>query len=147
MTSKNLFHHRVTRHGSTGSQTPAAATHSLSRTTSKHQLFDIYIPEALWGLDALETFVQAILSLAPGATIYRGARGVWNAQGEDLRVLRISIEVTDSGGKKTWDVPNLRAAVRNAATELLVNLQSRHGHVEEAIFFNDWTTWGTLVTR
>lgn len=147
MTSKDWFHDQVTRHSAAGPHEPAVTTHAFSRTTSEHQLFDIYLPEALWALGALELFVTRILTLAPGATIYRGASGVWNTQSEGLRVLRISIEVTDANGSVIFDVPNLRVAFRDAATSLLVDLQSQHGHVEQAIFFNDWASSGTLVSR
>ena len=147
MSSKDWFADQVTRHGATGPSAPAAATHSFTRTTSDHQVFDVYIPEALWELDALNAFIARILTLAPGATIYRGASGVWRSQNEDLRVLRISIETTNSSGNEIFNVPNLRVAFRDEATSLLVDLQSRHAHMEQAIFFNDWTTCGTLVTR
>jgi hypothetical protein len=141
------FHDQVTRHGQGGPSDPTAVTHQLTRMTSTHQVFDIYLPTALWTFGALGTFVQRILHVCPGATIYEGAVGVWQGHGESTRILRVSVEVVDAHGRQIFDVNNLRTGVRDAATGLLIDLQSHHGHVEQAIFFNDWPACGTLVTR
>jgi hypothetical protein len=122
-------------------------THHFDRTTSCHQVFDIYLPTALLTLAATTTFIERVLQLCPGATIYRGTLGRWAGQDEDTDVLRISVEVVASDGRVVFNVPNLRTGIRDAATQLLVDLQANHGHIEQAIFFNDWSACGTLVAR
>lgn len=147
MCMNGRFRNQVTRHGPSGPNDPTAVTHHFTRTTATHQVFDIYLPTTLWTLGALSTFLQRLLTLCPGATIYEGAVGLWQGQAEGTRILRVSVEIVDADGRDIFDVANLRSGIRDAATDLLVELQSNHGCVEQAIFFNDWTASGTLVTR
>jgi hypothetical protein len=141
------FHDEPTRHSRTGPHDQNAIRHDLARTTSCHQVVDIYLPTNLWQYRATDVFIERVLTLCPGATIYRGALGRWAAQDEETRVLRISVEVVTHDGRVVFDVPNFRTGIRDAATDLLVDLQANHGHVEQAIFFNDWSACGTLVIR
>lgn len=143
----DLFNDEVTRHGRAGPGNVTAVAHELARTTARHQVFDIYLPDVLWTMGATQIFVNRILGISPGATIYEAATGVWQSTREQTRVLRVSVEIVDASGRVVFDVNNLRGAVRDAATNLLVDLRSDFGHVEQAIFFNDWPAYGSLVSR
>jgi hypothetical protein len=145
--STALFHGIVSRHGPAGPNDPKGVRHDFVVTTSIHHVFDIYIPDALREMNATDLFIQRVTALVPGATIYRGAEGRWQGQAEAVQVLRVSVEIVDCEAHVIYDVNGIRSAFRTAAVDLLKDLTGKHGHIEQAIFFNDWTTHGTLIQR
>jgi hypothetical protein len=40
--------------------------------------YEFYIPAAVWSHTVVRTFIQRLEQLAPGATIFKGATGVWH---------------------------------------------------------------------
>lgn len=113
----------------------------------KHHVFDIYIPEEVQKYQDIQCFYSKINQLVQGATVYKNISGKWNGQIEEIRILRIAIEIEDSIGNILFDVDNLREGLKGAAIELMAELQSKHNHKENAVFFNDWPCQGTLITH
>ncbi len=123
----------------------AGSTHALVQLISIQQVFDIYIPEAIFGFDAVSRFLTRLGALSEGATLYQGVDGDWYHESEPVRVLRMSITTTKPDGTVMWTEESIREAIANLICELTVELRDLHGHCEEAIFFNDWQARGTVV--
>lgn len=123
------------------------APHRFRVETSLQQVFDLYIPEALYRHEATLRFVERLRSLTAGATLYQAVEGDWKQEIEAVRVLRLSITTVDGEGRRIWDVDDIRQAVRQQVAEFMVDLHDSTGQCEEAVFFNDWTARGTTVTR
>ncbi len=141
------FDELVERHGVKGPDQATAETYNLHVATHLYHIFEFYLPEALWAKGAMKQFVSKVKELTPGSTTFHNAKGKWNELSEDTRVYRLSIEITNGKMEFIFDVNNLRGAFRDICKELIVGLQSRGGHQEEALFFNDWPVAGTLVER
>ena len=137
----------TTRHGPQGPGQMSATTYKLHVATHYYHIFEFYLPEALWAKGAMAQFVNRVKTLVPGSTTFHNAEGQWNESSEEVRVYRLSIEITDDHKTSIFDPNNLREAIRNTCEQLIVGLQIKDGHEEEAIFFNDWPAAGTLVRR
>ena len=123
----------------------AKSVHSLVQLVSIQQVFDIYIPEAIFGLEAVSRFLNKLRALSEGATLYQGVDGDWYQETESVRVLRMSITLVMPDGVVMWTEESVREAIANLICDLTVELRDVHGHFEEAIFFNDWQAKGTVV--
>lgn len=123
----------------------AGSQHALVQLISIQQVFDIYIPEAIFGFEAVSRFLTRLGALSEGATLYQGVDGDWYHESEAVRVLRMSITITKPDGTVMWTEESIREAIANLICELTVELRDVHGHCEEAIFFNDWQAKGTVV--
>jgi hypothetical protein len=123
----------------------AEREHSLLQLISIQQVFDIYIPEAIFGLEAVTTFLGKLSALSEGATLYQGVDGDWYHETESVRVLRMSITVVTPDGTELWTEESIREAIANLICDLTAQLRDNHGHFEEAIFFNDWRAKGTVI--
>jgi len=121
--------------------------HQFSFETSLQQVFDVYIPDALYQHAATERFVAQLCALSEGATVYQGVEGSWRQEIEDVRVLRFSVTTVDGKGTRIWEIDDVRDAVRQVVMDFMVDLRESEAHTEEAVFFNDWTSRGTLVRR
>jgi hypothetical protein len=129
--------------GSGGEKSP----HALVQLISLQQVFDIYIPEAIFEFEAVAHFLTRLGALSEGATLYQGVDGDWYHESEAVRVLRMSITITKPDGTVVWTEESIREAIANLICELTVELRDVHGHAEEAIFFNDWQAKGTVVKQ
>ena len=123
----------------------AESPHALVQLISIQQVFDIYIPEAIFGFEAVTRFLTRLGALSEGATLYQGVDGDWYHETEAVRVLRMSITIVSPDGSVLWTEESIREAIANLICELTVELRDVHGHYEEAIFFNDWQAKGTVV--
>lgn len=123
----------------------AGSPHALVQLISIQQVFDIYIPEAIFGFEAVTRFLTQLGALSEGATLYQGVDGDWYHESEPVRVLRMSITTTRPDGTVLWTEESIREAIANLICELTVELRDVHGHAEQAIFFNDWRAMGTVV--
>jgi hypothetical protein len=130
---------------STGSRGDASSSHRLLQLVSLQQVFDIYIPESVYPLEATTRFVRRLGALSEGATLYQGVDGDWYHETEEVRVLRMSITTVRPDGTVLWTQESIREAIANLVCQLMVELDDLHDHKEEAIFFNDWTAQGTVV--
>ena len=119
--------------------------YELVQLISIQQIFDIYIPESIFVLSSFTQFLNRLSALSEGATLYQSVDGDWYHQTEPVRVLRMSITIVKPDGTVLWTEESIREAIANLICELTVDLQSRHQHIEEAIFFNDWQAKGTVV--
>jgi hypothetical protein len=123
----------------------AGPSHALVQLISIQQVFDIYIPEAIFEFEAVSKFLTRLGALSEGATLYQGVDGDWYHESEAVRVLRMSITITKPDGTVLWTEESIREAIANLVCELTVELRDTHGHAEEAIFFNDWQAKGTVI--
>ncbi len=119
--------------------------HSLLQLISIQQVFDIYIPEAIFTFEAVTNFLGKLSALSEGATLYQGVDGDWYHETEPVRVLRMSITVVSPDGTELWTEESIREAIANLICDLTAELRDVHGHYEEAIFFNDWRAKGTVI--
>ena len=126
-------------------ETDDARSHSLVQLISIQQVFDIYIPEAIFGFEAVTRFLGKLSALSEGATLYQGVDGDWYHETEAVRVLRMSITVVTPDGTQLWTEESIREAIANLICDLTAELRDAHGHFEEAIFFNDWRAKGCVV--
>lgn len=123
----------------------AGSEHSLVQLISIQQVFDIYIPEAIFAFEAVTRFLRNLSALSEGATLYQGVEGDWYRETEPVRVLRMSITVVTPDGTELWTEESIREAIANLVCRLTAELRDTHGHFEEAIFFNDWRAKGTVI--
>ena len=137
----------VSKHGRAGPKKPVAVRHDFRVTTALYQIFDVYIPNALSRKGATKLFIERVTSIDKGATIYKGGVGLWENHPEKSEVLRVCIRVVEADGSIRFDQHNLRGMFRNTAELLLRDLTERHGHFEEAIFFNDWVAYGSMISH
>ncbi len=111
------------------------------------QIFEIYIPEAVYHHAAAQRLLAELGSMAEGATVYQSVEGSWNRQIEAVRVVRLAITAVDSKGQRLWEIEELREWMRGVIVEFMERLEASRTHLEESVFFNDWTANGTFVTR
>lgn len=123
----------------------AKPDHSLVQLISIQQVFDIYIPEAIFAFEAVTRFLGRLGALSEGATLYQGVDGDWYHETETVRVLRMSITVVSPDGTELWTEESIREAIANLICDLTAELRDVHGHFEEAIFFNEWRAKGTVI--
>ena len=72
--------------------------HSLLQLISIQQVFDIYIPEAIFAFEAVTNFLGKLSALSEGATLYHGVYGDWHHDTDTARVPRMSITVVSQVG-------------------------------------------------
>lgn len=128
-----------------GSESGGPDEHGLLQLVSIQQVFDIYVPEAIFDLAATKKFFAQLGVLSEGATLYRGVVGDWYHETEAVRVLRMSVTIVKPDGTVLWTEESIREAVANMVCDLMVDLRESHQHYEDAIFFNDWHAKGTVV--
>ncbi|MCH7600260.1 MAG: hypothetical protein IH973_10940 [Myxococcales bacterium] len=126
-------------------QGDAKRDHSLVQLISLQQVFDIYIPDAIFGFEAVKRFLGKLSALSEGATLYQGVEGDWYHETEPVRVLRMSITTVTPDGTVLWTEESIREAIANLICDLTAELRDNHGHFEDAIFFNDWRAKGTVI--
>jgi len=120
-------------------------SHQLLELISLQRVFDIYIPEAIYQLEATTKFIRSLGALSEGATLYRGVDGDWYHETESVRVLRMSITTVRPDATVLWTEESIREAISTLVCEYMIELRDNHGHFEEAIFFNDGQATGTVV--
>lgn len=150
MAKKNyngFFNETIERTAKIGNPSTTAERINLNRTTSLCQIFEFYIPQSISELDSTNIFIERIQTLAPGSTLYNSVSGIWCGIREPISIFRLSVEIVNCNGEIHFDLDNLRTGIRDALTNLIIDLQSNNDHIEEALFFNDWTVYGTLVSR
>ncbi len=137
------------KRGTAPSIVPVGGTseYELLQLVSIQQVFDIYIPDAIFDLSAVSKFFERLGALSEGATLYQGVEGDWYHETEPVRVLRMSITIVKPDGTVLWTEESIREAIANLVCELMVELGDSHQHFEEAIFFNDWQAKGTVIKR
>ncbi len=53
--------------------------------------YDIYVPAGIWSHSAVQAFVNEPVSLEGGATISKGATGLWRGGQEETNIIRIVV--------------------------------------------------------
>ena len=80
----------------------SGAEESITITHSRYNAmqYDFYIPSSIWSHQAVQTFVNRLLSIEPGATIFtNGLIGIWHGDTEQTQIYRFILR-TDRLEKK-----------------------------------------------
>ena len=125
----------------------ASAHPGLEIRTSHQQIFDLYLPRQIYHHPATRRLLDELRCLTEGATVYRAVEGSWYEEIESVHVLRLAITTIDAKGARLWEIEEIRDAVRQVVAHFMVELHDSGEGVEEAVFFNDWTARGTLISR
>jgi hypothetical protein len=79
--------------------------------------YDFYIPSTIWSHQAVQTFLNRLLSIEPGATIFTtGLIGLWRGDTEQTQIYRFILR-TDRLQKET-----MAAALRSEIGQLMADL-------------------------
>lgn len=116
----------------------------LCETTAQYSVVEIYLPLILWNKKSFSKFLLQLKHICPNLTIFNQAEGEWGGYVENVRVIRLCVEVSNAPLRRPAGV---RKSVIEVCTRLLVNLEVDEGHKEAAIFFNDWPATGNTVSR
>jgi hypothetical protein len=85
--------------------------------------------------------------MTKGATVYQAVEGNWKNTTEAVRVVRLAITLVDAEGKTRWQTEAIRERMGELIVEFMERLEASRTHLEESVFFNDWTANGTFVSR
>jgi hypothetical protein len=103
--------------------------------------YEFYIPAAVWDHSATWSFIQWLQALEPGATIFKGATGVWLGQLEDSYIYRM---IPRDG---RYDRTNVRDALHAEIGSWHAKLATWIESAQQAILFTEIEIRATLSTR
>jgi hypothetical protein len=104
-----------------------ARTVSIVHRVIKATRYEFYFPIAIWHLPATKTFITRIGQLAGGATIFKGATGVWKSEKkpkrktakvveEDVYIYRLIVDARE------FSANGSRAGIHSHVADLLADL-------------------------
>lgn len=102
----------------------------VSHTCSQAVQYEFYIPDSIWNAAPTSMFIQRLLSVESGATIFTGLTGVWRGDQEETRIYRMVLRA----GR--FDRENARGAFRNEIGRLMAEL-SVTANAQEAVLFTE----------
>lgn len=94
--------------------------------------YEFYIPAAVWKHTATRNFIQQLGQLNPGATIFKGATGVWKEDVEDVNIYVLILRQNDLGPPTA-----VRSALRDAVRQLMSGLAEWKESFQEAFLFTE----------
>ena len=62
--------------------------------------YEFYFPQSVWSHSATKAFIIMLGNLAPGATIFKGATGVWKKDEEEINIYRLILGGSEFSKKK-----------------------------------------------
>ncbi len=92
--------------------------------------YDFYIPVSIWDATRTQTFLERLLSLQSGATVFNGLTGVWRGDQEETRIYRMILRADQ------FDRNNIRTAFQNEVGSLMADL-SVTSLRQEAVLFTE----------
>lgn len=119
----------------------SAATVEVDHDDKVAIQYEFYIPQSIWSHSATRTFITRLGTLAPGATIFKGATGVWESETESVNIYRLILE----GGK--FDPNNTRAALHSEVGQLLARWSEWTGSAQKAFLFIETAISMTLSSK
>jgi hypothetical protein len=93
--------------------------------------YEFYIPAAVYYHTAVQAFRQSLGQLAPGATIFRGATGVWMGEEEDVYIYRTLIKY----GEHTPET--LRPGLRSLIQAMMASLATWKEASQKEVLFTE----------
>jgi hypothetical protein len=93
--------------------------------------YEFYIPEVIWSHPSVQTFIQRLKSIEPGATIFQGLVGVWHVQPEETRIYRMVLRADE------FDRANTRSALHSAIGQLMAHLSGSDESAQDAFMFTE----------
>ena len=93
--------------------------------------YEFYIPEAIWEHESVQTFIERLESVQPGATIFQGLVGVWQGQPEQTRIYRMILRAGQ------FDPANTRSALHSEVGRLMADLSASDESAQDAFMFTE----------
>ncbi len=114
-------------------KTPVYKGHRVSVNHEDYEAiqYEFYIPEAIWNHSSVQTFLQRLESIEPGATIFAGLVGVWQGEHEQSRIYRKILRA------EQLDHANTRAALHSEVGRLMADLSASAESTQDAFMFTE----------
>ncbi len=93
--------------------------------------YEFYFPQSVWSHSATKSFFIKLGNLAPGATIFKGATGVWKKDEEDVNIYRLILGGSDINKKVI--LSNLYMEIG----ELMAGWAEWNESIQEAFLFTE----------
>lgn len=111
---------------------------SASRVTVSHSRevavqYDFFIPTAIWNERSVQIFLTRLLSLEPGATVFKGLTGVWQGETEDTRIYRLILRASQFQRNNVTDALRQEIGVLMATLSLTPQQQQAFMYTETDI--------------
>ncbi len=101
--------------------------------------YEFYIPEAIWNHESVQTFVNRLESIEPGATIFQGLVGVWQGQPELTRIYRMILRAGQ------FDPANTHSALHSEVGRLMADLSASDESAQDAFMFTETDIRATMA--
>lgn len=92
--------------------------------------YEFYIPAAVYRHSAVRRFITRLGSVAPGATIFKGATGTWEGDEEDVNIYRLIL-----GGE--FDAANVRSGLHAEIADMMSQLATWKESRQKAFLFTE----------
>jgi hypothetical protein len=93
--------------------------------------YEIFIPAAIWRHSAVRAFLAYLEGVEPGATIFKGALGVWKKDVEDVNIYVMILKKGD------WIPDNVRTSLRDAIADMMARLAEWKESFQKAFLFTE----------
>lgn len=101
--------------------------------------YEFYIPEAIWNHQSVQTFIERLESIEPGATIFQGLVGVWQGQPEQTRIYRMILRAGQ------FNPANTRSALHGEVGRLMADLSASKQSAQDAFLFTETDIRATMA--
>ena len=101
--------------------------------------YEFYIPAAVYRHSAVSRFITRLGTLAPGATIFKGATGTWEGDEEDVNIYRLIL-----GGE--FDPINVRSMLHGEIADMTSRLATWKESIQKAFLFTEGLIQMDLAT-
>ena len=102
--------------------------------------YEFYIPEAIWPLNSVQTFITRLQSVVFGATVFRGLIGIWQRQPESTCIYRVIVPHNQLDANAT------RLVLHQEIGRLMAELSTSLQHVQQAFMFTETEIRATLTS-
>lgn len=93
--------------------------------------YEFYFPQSVWSNSATKSFIIKIGNLAPGATIFKGATGIWKEDEEDINIYRLIL------GGDEFNKGSINSLLYSEIGQLMAYWAEWDESIQEAFLFTE----------
>lgn len=93
--------------------------------------YEFYFPQSVWDNSVTQSFIIKLGRLAPGATIFKGATGVWKQDDEEVNIYRLIL------GGAEFDRGSIKTTLYGEIGQLMACWKEWNESEQDAFLFTE----------
>ncbi len=140
-----IFHDNIEKNEKTSPFNSTPYSYKFDRFCGESHTFEVYIPENIFILESCVNTIKQLRNTIPTGILVSASSENHVYKGNFV-CLKIVVKLEDKSLRIT-PIENVRLAISDSISTLIVDVQAKHGVIIEKIFINDYSSNLTSIER